>query len=796
MSLFHNPYIPKAGQLTEAAIMVSVALLPLLFQPLRYEAYETPRAVILLLLVLLALPGVRAGFSLNGKQRWLVLAIGLWSLALIASAVFSLSPARSLVGDVGRGMGVITQLTLVAAVSLGCCVEPQKLWRWLWLVAVVTAVYGILQTLGLLTHPFAERASGTFGSPTHAGSWYALAALWLILGRIGYETELRRWRQVAFDGGILLVLVALLLTGARGAVIGFAGGGITALALWAAIQRSRRLALLLLTGGLFMAGGLVALNHIDWNNTILTRLPLISRLNPNQPDTPRFTRELIWSNAVDIARDFPVMTDIENQPDRWSGLRPLVGYGQEMLELVHRPYVTAELRLFESNRPVDRAHNDTLDQLVTTGWLGLLTRWLVWGAAWGLGLSRMGLWSWWAGIFALIGAGVALASFRGQPIAPLMPVIGTWLGVILWLLWLPFRQDKNERYRPVHPRTWIALTLLAASMLDGQFSFVTVSAGWLVWLSVGGLLIRPQEDVPAVESKFFPWIALAGALLIRVLVLSDQGLVPLVMLLATCLMVGWVWTALTWRQIVVIAGWWLVGWASAAVRDSMWTAVVDMALVLIAVGWVWVRLSFEKQDTACHVPTHARTGFARRTLWAAVILIAAVLAIRNDAAMISIRRAYTSGLALPLVAELDTATRLRPWDDRVAYMTASAKYQAAFNQLDGVDLGLLDEAWADARRAADLDLYDGNYAFMLALIEMQLPQPQISRIDGYYRAAVRLNPTESVIWSNWSGFALDQRGDALAAYRYAGEALRLTPDDPYASLIRQQAQQRMVAPYR
>jgi hypothetical protein len=359
-------------------------------------------------------------------------------------------------------------------------------------------------------------------------------------------------------------------------------------------------------------------------------------------------------------------------------------------------------------------------------------------------------------------------------------------------------------------------------MLDVQFSFTTVSAGWLAWLSMGSLLTRPHEDVPASEGQVFPWIALSGALLMRVLVMSGQGIVPLLILLAACLVVGRVWTVITWRQMVVIAGWWLVGWASARVREPTWVGVMDIAMVLVAVGWLWLLspplnplpatqggdlnllhdvvlppLQSLERGTGDEDLTGNRNSLNfRLLLWAIVVLIVVVLAIRNDTAMVYIRQAYTSGFALPVVADLDAAAKLRPWDDRVAYMTASAKYQAAFNQPEGVDRVLLDEAWADARRAAELDPYDGNYAFMLALIEAQQPQPQVSQIDGYYRAAARLNPTEAVIWSNWSGFALHYGGDALAAYWYAGAALRLTPDDRYAQMIRQQAQQALIASYR
>ncbi|HEX2621614.1 MAG TPA: hypothetical protein VHL11_15755, partial [Phototrophicaceae bacterium] len=191
-------------KLADAAVMASLMLIPLIFQPLRYEAYETYRAGLLALLVFIMLPGLIVTWRWKVSHKPLLIALLLWSVAVSLATIFSLSPMRSLVGDLERGQGTITQLVLVCAVLIGSRVNPLKIWRWVWLVAVINAVYGILQSAALLPNPYFERAAGTFGSPTHAGSWFTLALLWLIAGFLCDFQRLSRWKRIALAIGILV----------------------------------------------------------------------------------------------------------------------------------------------------------------------------------------------------------------------------------------------------------------------------------------------------------------------------------------------------------------------------------------------------------------------------------------------------------------------------------------------------------------------------------------------------------------------------------------------------------------
>src|SRR5690242_14021990 len=105
--------------------------LPLLNDTLRFESYESPRAgfsvVIGMGIVLSALfsclphprspsPQAERGNGLTSLLRFpLALAVIVWGVSIALSAILSLSPTRSIFGDLYRRMGLLTQLSLIAA---------------------------------------------------------------------------------------------------------------------------------------------------------------------------------------------------------------------------------------------------------------------------------------------------------------------------------------------------------------------------------------------------------------------------------------------------------------------------------------------------------------------------------------------------------------------------------------------------------------------------------------------------------------------------------------------------------
>jgi len=355
------------------APLVLIAGLPFFVQALRYESHEAPRAGVLALVVLLALPTLPMAWQRADRAGRALLAGALvWCIALALAAVFSLSPARSVFGDPLRKMGLWTHLALVACLLLGAGLSPGRAWRWFWLAGVVVAAHTLLQAAGALDGTPERRPPGLFGSPTFTGGWLALALVWILPAIL--RERLAGWRRGAVYGGVGLMALALLLTETRGGMLALGAGGVTLGLVWMAAQRSRRgVRWLWRMGGtsLLLLAGFIAL---DTGNLLPENVPLLSRLRVFSYDQSLSFRQTTWNDAVQIARTWQPMTDIHGQVDAWSALRPAVGYGLESFFLAHQPLIGKDLHESLNGQRVDRAHNDWLDTLVMTGGLGVLAR--------------------------------------------------------------------------------------------------------------------------------------------------------------------------------------------------------------------------------------------------------------------------------------------------------------------------------------------------------------------------------------------------------------------------------------
>lgn len=426
--------------LSRVALLLTVIGLPFAVLPARFEPYDPPRVGALALLLIAGLPALRL-VPVTRASRPLYLALAAWALALALATLLALSPARALTGDLIRRMGLLTHLLLLAGVLVGLSLDARSIARALWLAGVIVSVILVLQTLDVLPNPFqdavSDRPGGLIGTPPAVGGWLALALVWACAGlpQQPLVTAVPLWfLRLIYAAGLALIALGLVLTQARAGLLAAAAGLYALLLLTAVAQRWRGLAVGLLALALAGGAALVTLNRIDWGDSFLTRLPLIARLNPALPDSPRIARELIWSAALANALDPAPLTQVDGTPDALHGLRRWVGHGPESFEIVFRPLVTPVLRLHEGGRPIDRAHNDWLDTAATAGWLGVLAR------------------------------------------------LGLWLAVA-WVGWRA-RYDAQAR---------VLLAVTAAHFVDLTFSFTSVLSGWAFFLAVGGLLAAGDD---------------------------------------------------------------------------------------------------------------------------------------------------------------------------------------------------------------------------------------------------------------------------------------------------------------
>ncbi|MCC7452152.1 MAG: O-antigen ligase family protein [Anaerolineae bacterium] len=408
--------------------LIGLLVLPCLIDPLRLEAYESPRATLSVVLSLgiglAALAVVRCRFRLPRDP--LPIAILIWTVSIILSAILSLSPSRSILGDLQRRMGAFTQLSLLAAFIGGALLTRRQRGQvplLLAAIALIVAGYGVLQGV--------DRPSSTFGVATFAASWSVIVILWL--GTMVFA------RGRPFSPVLLLSIIALLifliLTQTRGAFVGLITGVLALGLVWGIAHGQRWLSVLIIGGtALVAAFGIAAYLRII---AVDRSVPLLGRLDIAGDVSGKF-RLLMWQDVGQVVSRWPVMVSGEGKPDALGALRPVIGYGQEMLADVMIPRLSAELReTFPAYQFVDRAHNVWLDMLLTQGWFGLLN------------------------------------------------LIGVYLTAI-WTCLTILRQQG----RAWGERGWIAagaLAILVAHGVDQQFSFPSVSADWPLWAVLGVL---------------------------------------------------------------------------------------------------------------------------------------------------------------------------------------------------------------------------------------------------------------------------------------------------------------------
>lgn len=318
-------------------------------------------------------------------RSWLLGLFALFVLVIAVADAQGAYPLKSFWSNFERMDGWITLAhLLVYLVVLVSVVNSEGLWRRLWKTSIdaslALSVYGLLQLGGVLAFGQATgagllgRVDATLGNPIYLAVYmlfhiFMAALLWI-------EEKRERGRRmplplsVFYGSAIVLDTVALFFTGTRGAMIGFLGGVLTALLLYAVLSSGRSarmwaagafLALAIFGGALWAGRESAMVKEVGF----LDRLASIS-LN----DATVKARFINWSIA-------------------WQGVkeRPILGWGQENYAIVFDKYY--DPRMYAQEPWFDRVHNIIFDWWVAGGTLGLLSYLSIFGAAlWAIWRSR------------------------------------------------------------------------------------------------------------------------------------------------------------------------------------------------------------------------------------------------------------------------------------------------------------------------------------------------------------------------------------------------------------------------
>lgn len=660
-----------------------ITLLPFDFVPLRFEGHETHRAGLTLLMAVggigVMLTGPRGmGTRRTVSEKAFIAALVVLALTWVLSAVFALSPMLGLTGDLVRRMGLLTQLGLIALVLMSRLVD----WRWLargfWFAGVIAAVYTLLQSAGWLPNPIDGRAFGPLGAPTFTAGWLVNALIWAGVW-MASERDAPRWLHTLRVAGLMLMAVGLLATGGRGALVGLMAALVVGVLAYGWVMRRRAVLWGLVWLAVCVLVGVVGLSRIDWQTSPVASWPLISRLNPTLPDTPRAVREQVWANALEIITALPVYTPVytvsDGVPDGFHALRFWIGYGQDHFELVHRPWVDDTLRAMEQGRPIDRAHNVLLDVWVMHGAVGVIAWLAVWGGAALLAVTRL-----------------YCARRSGQNDWPMM----------------------------------LVLMVITAHTADLLFSFETVAAGWGAWMALGLVLRREDTEISAVlaedVSASLIWVTGAGVgmLLARSILQlpgADGSLFALLPALMALIAVTGVAGAAAvrgdrfWRWMVSGVGAAAVGMIAGGVLSQVRGAE---SAALVGFGGFGVMLGALGMAVG---------GVFVRREWMTVILTAGAMLLTGvyvfSEARAQVR--FQQGLEAETLlqqAELHRQAVLDfPLDSRLQMYAASGLYYAAVNRIDGVDVQLLTEARQYGEAAVKRNPYDTDALAVLDEIE-------------------------------------------------------------------------------
>lgn len=268
-------------------------------------------------------------------------------------------------------------------------------------------------------------------------------------------------------------LRAALLNG-----VGFLGavvGGAVSIFILAAMRRGWRwlwLSMILqagLVGGFLVLFNLPASPIADWRE-----LPYIGRIGTAlslESHTAR-VRRYIWQGAVDMVAPHEPIQFPDGRDDPFNVIRPLVGYGPESMYVAYNRFYPPELAHVEKrNASPDRSHNETLDSLVITGWLGFLAWQGLYGTLFYLGFRWLGVvrtkvdQGWFLGL--VLGSGVASGiifwRWLGVEYVGVAFPFGELAGLMIYLAYYAlFSRPVDEETR--NPNAMLMTALLAAAI--------------------------------------------------------------------------------------------------------------------------------------------------------------------------------------------------------------------------------------------------------------------------------------------------------------------------------------------
>lgn len=790
---------------TEAALLLAMATCPVLVIPFASNPFEPHKAAFLWVMAAAACAPVvgapafawRRLRALDAGRRLILLGLACAVAVLCLSAARSEGASLAWWGSTLRRYGALTQVSLLAMLGVTLLAgngraASDRLITALILGSVGPTVYGLAQALQidpLTWAPGRSQGNSTFGNWLFFAGY--LATVWpLTVGRavIATRRALRdHWSRTSSVSAAavwtLLVLqsAALLSAGSRGPLLALvtasAGAGIVTLML-----RGRRAAGVLLAGLAFSA--VVAFLVIAPPRMAAVTAGAVDVTSMPIPARSVTVRLILWDAiGTGLRADLAARTG-----------RAILGSGPEsttrMVTMYARPGL--DRLLAASNLVPDRAHNDTLDTLATTGTAGLLLELAIGGAALGIVLAGLGLLDrsqtrTFACVACAIVCGVsALAVWRGHglgalavaPPAALMLIVSGWTAC------------RRATATPRDPE--VAILLVAASaaavahFIDLQLSVATVGSALVgaVALAVAlGLATGASEPAAMTDESPpgmpAPWPDGAAALLIgwsaavltiglagpdmqpglpAVAIVSFAGALSIAVAGADRRSIAM--SVLTW---IVVSGGWLLFQRSA---DAFTALLLVQALALACLMAVTAVLTGSQSW---------RRGVSGTVAALVAGGLVAVVVVRVTAADVYGGRATLcaqQGDDGCVSTQLRNGLALDPMNDQLLTQWAQTLIAKSETSADAaVSDATLAAAERALTRAQAFDPFNYQHPRNLAALHRRWARrspgtraTHLADADHFYRVATELAPTQGALWAEWANLDAERLrvGDALA----------------------------------
>jgi tetratricopeptide (TPR) repeat protein len=429
------------------------------------------------------------------------------SLLLIATYILttltSIASRLSLWGSYHRMQGAYTTLSYIVIFFLTLHAlrnqkQLQRLITAMLLTSLPVSLYGMMQHYGLdpiawtnIGDEVTVRAISTMGNPIFVAA-YLIMMVPLTVGRLTQLFSVIRNGKRAASLYILsgcyafllaIQLLCILFTQSRGPLLGLMGGTFFFLLILATSKGKKGLALAVFGIAVILVLFLIALNLADTPFESIREMPYLGRLSGILDLESRTARQrtLVWEGAVNLITADPK--------------RALVGYGPETMIVTLNPYLPPDLASLKPDETFDRSHNETLDVLATTGFMGFAAYLLLFGSLFYHSLKVLGLIrnSGQRNLFILLCVVGGLASgllpwllegkwrFAGVGIPA-----GMLLALVIYLMTALFRQSPTSNFQIL---LIALLSGIIAHFIEIQLGIAVVATRTCFWIYAALIVI-------------------------------------------------------------------------------------------------------------------------------------------------------------------------------------------------------------------------------------------------------------------------------------------------------------------